>query len=239
MVLQEVPIGGIVSFNRFQWLKTNEAGDLFCLDTAFITRYDEPEYSSPSRDRRNHGNNFFPHSNVFQELNADSVLEYQRLHPYDSTPIFSHTKGFLDGFSPSERAALQTVTHTVAVPPGSRREFGKTYQFESKVWLPSAGEFGIEGYEVEGDTSQALRRVWNYLRTYETILTRSGTKDAAHVYSMNAYGPAIEPCDLAQRIHPMIRPDHGLEVDFDPNNNIYIVCLKEKFEEDILKLLEM
>lgn len=239
MVLQEVPIGGIVSFNRFQWLKTNEAGDLFCLDTAFIARYDEPEYSSPSRDRRNHGNNFFPHSNVFQKLNEENIFEYKKLHAYDQSPTVYRQEGFLYGFSPSERAALQTVTHTVAVPPGSRKEFGRTYQFESKVWLPSAGEFGAEGYEVEGDTSMALRRVWDHLRTYETILTRSGTKDAAHVYSMNSYGLAIEPCDLAQRIHPMIRPDQGLEVDFNPNNNVYIVCLKEKFEEDILALLEM
>ena len=238
MVLQEVPIGGIVSFNRFQWLKTNEAGDLFCLDTAFIARYDEPEYSSPSRDRRNHGNNFFPHSNVFQELNADSVFEYQRLHPYDSTPLFSQAEGFLYGFSPSERAALQTVTHTVAVPPGSRKEFGKTYQFESKVWLPSAGELGVDGYEVEGDVSQALIDVWNRLRSYDGIATRSGVKDAGHVYTIMKYGREITPCDQSQRIHPMVRPDQGLEVDFDQNNNVYIVCLKEKFEDDILALLE-
>lgn len=238
MVLQEAPIGGIVSFNRFQWLKTNEAGDLFCLDTAFIERYDYPEYYNPSRDRRNHGNNFFPHSNVFQKLNEENIFRFQKLHQYDEVPYIREQEGFLYGFSPSERAALQTVTHTVAVPPGSRREFGKTYQFESRVWLPSAGEFGVEGYEVEGDKSLPLCNVWNTLRSYETILTRSGTKDAAHVYSMNSYGTAIEPCDQSQRIHPMVRPDQNLEVDFDSTNNIYIICLKEKFEDDILALLE-
>lgn len=188
MLLKDLPINGRLYLGYcgdtdFRWAKVSDDNDFISVRPVSFQQFDENEYTNTSRDRRRFGNNFFPHSNLLQWLNASDPDWFTPQHQYDARPFMS-SQGFLCCLSPEERRLLVPREITVAVPLGSKKQFGKMYTMECKVCLPSAAECGYsdsdEGFALEGEALPGLVDLIRYERAFKPV-TRTGCRDGGHV----------------------------------------------------------
>lgn len=223
MKVKDAPVGTVIAFGSTRdtditWTKVSYGNDFISDSSLAYVQFDVPEFSNQSRARRSSGNNFYPHSNIAQWLNAEGEGWYRAQHAHDEEPYYSLNEGFLSRFDPDEIAALDEREITVAVPLGSRKEFGKTYTHKCKVWLPSAVDFGCGGDELgaEGAATPAFREAVLKWDNYSTVMTRSGIKDGGHIAGINLRNSSISMVSIrAYRnllIHPMIRLKADTEI---------------------------
>lgn len=223
MKVKDAPVGTVIVFGSTRdtditWTKVSDGNDFISdLSLAYVP-FDVPEFSNQSRARRRFGNNFYPHSNVAQWLNAEGEGWYRAQHEHDEVPYHNLGEGFLSRFDPDEIAALDEREITVAVPLGSRKEFGKTYTHKCKVWLPSAADFGCGEDELgaEGVAAPAFREAASKWDNYSIVMTRSGIKDGGHIAGVSIRKPSISMVSIqASRnllVHPMIRLKADTEI---------------------------
>lgn len=166
--------------------------------------FDSCEPWSDSRARRSHGNNFYPHSNIHQWLNATGEGWFQKAHEYDESPRYACDPGFLTEFSKSELGVLLPQNIIVAVPLGSRKKYGKTVEMSALVTLPAASQCGHKDpdYSCEGTYIEEIR---NLLGRYNACLTRTGIKDAGHVLYAGVDWFDSVYADNSGDIYPIIR----------------------------------
>lgn len=221
MLIGEAPLGTRVCFGEYRereipWIKVTEACDLFTARSVERLSFDSLEERSDSRERRRHGNNFFPHSNVFQWLNASGSAWWKPAHETDEMPYYYNIDGFLTGFTDHECSQIDTRMITVAVPLGNRKQYGRAFVVPCRVCLPSASELGVvienSGLSVEGDSF--LNGPY-----FDTTMTRSGVSDAGHIIIGTGGAYRIElPC-RSFPVRPMIRLNRNTLFSDTPDND--------------------
>ena len=186
MNIASIPVGSLVWFGGLDdedlsWRKVTPENDLICLRHAYRC-FDMREPDNKNGSRRNHGNNFYPHSNIRLWLNSDSDFWYAPQHDADNGPVKhpwyrgSAVAGFLSGFSSEERAAIIPRAITVGIPRGSRGDYKAPVQLEDLVTLPSVSEFGFDSPFEDCDEGDAIPNLREYAGTYRTsIMTRTGS----------------------------------------------------------------
>lgn len=247
MKVHEIPIGSMLIIGEcgdrdIIWRKISDQQDLIADKRVGVLEFDQVEFENKSRARREHGNNFFPHSNIFQWLNATEQDHwYRQQHEFDEAPYYTGSPGFLSGFMSAELAALVERSITVAVPLGSRKQFGREYQMKCRVCLPAATEVGLTDPELEVEGA-AIPEIRNMLREYGrngSMMTRTGVRDAAHILAY--YGMSCETISAARSydIRPMIRLKADTElIQIDDQQTYYCIQTDtENFQNEFLKII--
>lgn len=247
MKLKDAPIGTRLVFGTMRdgdiiWRKVSENQDFFSETECGRKAFDTAEYRSNSRARRNHGNNFFPQSNIMQWLNSKGENWFHITHPDDNEPTYSCEMGFLSSFSEAELSAIVNRDISIAVPLGSRKEFGKEYSMSCAVCLPSASEAGFrldEGQDdIEGDylpEITVLRRDASYI----SMMTRTWTTDAGHILAYDQWEFIRSRANRLLGVHPMIRLIDDLEITDQPDDSgvRYVVQDNSQFILDFFNIL--
>ena len=250
MLISEAPIGTKIVFGTrgdddLVWRKVTD--DLDFVSERSVTRiaFDNHEPDSESRDRRRFGNNFFPHSNIFQFLNSTHGRDwFVKQHEHDTPPCDNPIAGFLSVFSDQELDLIVEREITVAVPLGSRKQFGRTYQMRCKVCLPSASELGYVAEDVFTKEGAVIPALIDFVT--ETflgrVMTRTGVNDAGHIATLHSDGNwEIRPANTSARSYPMIRlrGDIVISDDADAEGLHYIKTNDEGFMEDFLSIIKL
>ena len=242
MRIGELPVGARLIYGTYddddiRWIKVSESSDFLAETRTGVLQYDNIEGTNASRARRRFGNNFFPQSNIAQWLNAEGTDWFRNTHEHDSAPNFYHFPGFLNSFTQKELESIEDREITVAVPLGSRKEFGRTYKARMKVCLPSASEVGMEDEDLacEGET---LPEIGNYLSGVrnESMMTRTGVKEGGHIISYFGLTPDAVVSYRPWGIHPMIRIKPDTEISEAPDHS---GCFYVPDTEFINKFLEI
>ena len=242
MKLKELPIGSKVVFGSYTeniayepkeliWTKVTDDGKIVLEPSQVSCIFDSPEYGTVNRDRRAHGYNYFPISNVFQFINSPEAKWFHPLHEGDNGP-YKIKCGFLASFSPEELAAIMPQEVQIGVPEGSRKQFGQKVKLKCLVSLPSASQYleNVEDYlKCEGDLIPALSQN-SVFRGW----TRSGTMDTCHVF-VARWGLEAFHCDCSVTICPMIMLNQELETFDQPDEHgRYYIKIKTKVIEEIM-----
>ena len=210
------------------WQKVSAGNDFFAVSRVSRKRYDRQERMSDSRARRSHGNNFYPHSNIHQWLNAVECDWFEMKHQYDEMPDYADQYGFLTEFSKAERDALIEREFTVNVPLGSRKEFGKQITMKALVSLPSAAEVMEDIPEAQGeaDYNPEMRSVLENAVRWSAVMSRTWAKDAGHIY-ICGNGWAESSCaNASMDVHPIIRLRSDVQFSDSPDRDgVYWSCL--------------
>ena len=211
MKVKDIQIGERIVFGTHEgedivWRKVSDENDFFAETECGYRPFDVSEPDSTSRARRRHGNNFFPHSNIFNWLNSCNMDWYAQTHEFDRRPFYATSPGFLWWFTPEEINAMLPMDYEVSVPLGSRKEFGKRHPMRSLVTLPSATQIGAVRYPEEAEGSQ-LVDLTEYLRSnYRfSVMTRTGVLDASQLYCFRRGLMDTCQADDSVAVHPMIR----------------------------------
>lgn len=203
-----------------EWMKVSLDNDFILVNHARYTYFDTPEPDSPSRDRRRHGNSFYPHSNIRQWLNSSKEDWYTSAHAFDRPPAImtgALKSGFLSGFTQAELDILCPRTICGNVPRGSIKEFGKQYSVSDLVSLPSLCELApIQQHSMlpqellDGSTPFTMfertpRSAFDNPLQRSNIATRSSF--LAHSYIVHtAYGAHYNVyADQSSPVFPVIR----------------------------------
>lgn len=225
MKIQDAAIGTKIAFGTYDgadiiWIKASDENDLFCQSECGRKKFDAPEWNGPSRARRNHGNNYFPHSNIFQWLNARGSGWFRIAHGHDMPPNYTGKDGFLSSFTDAELGMLVKREYDVAVPLGSRKEFGRSIKVSSLVTLPSIDELNV-GRDDELTTleGEPMDVILDYIHTarYVSIMTRTGVRDAGHIQAYDGWERCVKPANVYLGVHPMIRVRGDLEIGDEPD----------------------
>lgn len=248
MTVNEVPVGGLIAFGNhgedlMTWVKLDASNLMITQKRLDAMCYDEQEYHSDSRARRNHGNNFFPESNICQWLNSDKPSWYSKTHANDEAPYYHLREGFLNGLTEYERSALMEQEITIAVPLGSRKQYGRIYTAKYRVVLPSASQLGLpvdSGQEIEGDP---IENFFSYVRPAE-MMTRTWTADAGHNICYEWGEASSMPCNKPQRVYPMIKLSGDTEIEEVGADKFgqavyYVKTGAESMMEEFLNLLNV
>ena len=242
MKIGELPIGAELSmgYNEVEqeliWVKVSDQNDFVAKTRVGRKAFDAAEYQNTSRQRRTSGNAFVPHSNIFQWLNTAGDNWYQAQHEYDSTPSYYRQCGFLSNFNKAERDAMIPREITVAVPLGSRKEFGKTYSLTCKVCLPAASEIAGQEDEALGVEGAKIPGLETILADY--TMTRTGVGDGAHIAAWLDYMGSFEKVRARESvpIHPMIRLNG--EVDVENNGGVNTIEDKD-FDARFMEIISI
>ena len=186
------------------WCKVSDNCDFISQRRVCRICFDGAEHRSDSRARRSHGNGFYPDSNIHQWLNAAGLDWYRKSHEFDESPYYRNEPGFLTEFSSAERDALVPMELTVAVPLGSRKKYGRTFNMSALVTLPSASQCGYGETEILCEGSE-LPEISNVLNGWNATLTRTGVKDGGHVVRSGSGWVDIICADDSSDIYPFIR----------------------------------
>lgn len=243
MLIGDLPIGAKLIFGTFdeddiRWIKVSGDSDFIAETRTGFLSYDRAEGTNVSRARRNFGNNFFPHSNIAQWLNAIGPDWFHNAHEHDEKPAYDCIPGFLSSFTQEEFAALTDREIVVAVPLGSRKEFGKTYRTRLKVCLPSASEIGYvdDCLSCEGEKLDEVAALVNRLNREATV-TRTGIKDGGHVITYFGSTPEEVAASRPYSIHPMIRIRQDMEISDAPDGSGYFYIPDTEFINKFLEIL--
>ena len=243
MLISDLPIGAKLKFGTFdeediRWIKVSADSDFIAETRTGFLSYDRAEGTNVSRARRNYGNNFFPHSNIAQWLNAIGLDWFHSAHEYDEIPQYNRIPGFLSNFAQKELESLVDREIVVAVPLGSRKEFGKTYRTSLKVCLPSASEIGYEDdcLSCEGEKLDEVAALVNRLNRDATV-TRTGVKDGGHVITYFGSTPEETTASRPYSIHPMIRIRKDVEISDAPDGSGYFYIPDTEFINKFLEVL--
>ena len=246
MLIGESPVGTRIAMGinpkdeeDIIWRKISDDNDFMSENVVARYSLDNAEFNNTSRARRNHGNNFFPHSNILQGLNGSGNQWFKAAHQYDWQPFYAHHEGFLSSFTHEELTTMVEREITVAVPLGSRKDFGKEFKMKTLVCLPSASEIGyhaLEELDVEGVELPEIKEIIA-LDRFSNILTRTGVKDAGHVIAYFRNVPETISASDQSGVHPMIRMDANKEIT-DSGDIRYIKSHEqETFMENFLKMI--
>lgn len=247
MLLKDLPIGSRLVLgldpneDEMTWMKMSE-DNLFLADRkAGFMPYDYYEPDSPSRARRSNGNNFWPHSNVCQWLNASGEDWYVPQHPHDRIRGAYCDAGFLDRFEPNELSIMQDMEITTLVPLGSRKEFGKTVYGTYKVVLPSFSQIyggncdetydGKDKFSIEGER---LPGIDMFPHIHEMgLVTRTGASDAGHVVICNTTWYDCRPASNGYHMFPLIKLSGEAQVGDKPDGEgLYRIPFTEEIPDD-------
>lgn len=134
-----VPVYRQPTSTEIRWSKASDDNCFVARSSVESVPFDETEYHSSNRSRRSHGNNFFPHSNMLQFLNARGDRFFKPAHPNDEPPSILY--GFLSWFQDWEIELMEKQKLKTIVPTGSKKEFGsKPYEFDCLVSIPSIAD---------------------------------------------------------------------------------------------------
>lgn len=187
--------------DKIMWVKVSDNNDFVTIASCGTDSFDKREWNSPSRARRNQGNNYYPHSNIHQWLNARGGAQWQPMHEFDNT--YSGTiQGFGDQFTDAEYAAIIEREIEVVTPPGSKKQFPPTSKMNVKVTLPAASEIW-DGFECQ--EGSFLPTLWRVVGGCFQVMTRTGFKDPSHIVCFSNGERYYAPADEYSRIYPMIR----------------------------------
>lgn len=137
--------------NELLWLTTKDAEgrQYLQLDSGNVAlapfkamMYDNREPNNTDTNIRNHGNNMFTLSNLFQWLNSDKSANnwYTPQHAYDAPPPYANQDGFLKDWTEQEKQILLNKVWETSVPKTVSTSLQK---FTAKVVVPSMTEVGI------------------------------------------------------------------------------------------------
>lgn len=199
MFLKDLPLGSRLVFGLdpndedMTWMKVSDDNLFLAERKVGYMPYDYYEPESTSRARRSNGNNFWPHSNVCQWLNASGEDWYVPTHAYDRIRRMYFGAGFMDRFSTDEEGIMMEMETTTLVPLGSRKEYGKTCTNSYKVVLPSFSQVfsscnetfdGKDDFSVEGAFLPGINQ---FQQAHEIgLVTRTGVNDAGHIIVSNS-----------------------------------------------------
>lgn len=249
MTIKELPVGSVLYLGgsndnlqtdsgMFRWVKIDDKNHFILSGTDTIIRrmFDYNEIHSPSRARRNHGNNYYPLSNIHQYLNSVEAEWYHPTHQFDECPYSRSEVGFLTHFAPEELAAMVTQTVPYKIPRGSIKEMGdKTIAVDAKVVLPSASMVcnGLE--HVEDDFNEVAYREMRNARAI--IMTRSGGDNPSRILAVSTTLMITDNCEANDwmAIMPIIQLD-GETVVYESCDVASIVKI-DSIEPDDLSIL--
>lgn len=232
MLFSEVPVGALVRFGHFAgtdlvWTKVDPNGDLLLTGMPFAVRYDDAEPLASNRERRTHGNSFYPHSNVRQWLNSDapgnwfrSTTECDTITPYSASRYPG--AGFLCAFDRGERELLVKRQVLSAVPRGLQRTYGQFRSNLEFVSLPSVDE--LHPSLRAGEANR-----WAIVDTFRRGeipsqfigLTRSSTGDPHTIYAVT-------------RANPNYRVKYANETEYSPTHPVIrlrLDCLLDEIDD--------
>lgn len=114
-----------------------------------LKAFDAKEGANSDSSRQSYGNNRYSVSNIRQWLNSDTASWYKAQHSADAAPStnlvsdnpYNTESGFLTGFSANMKAALLTVTKTVA--KNTVTDGGGSETVSDKIFLLSNTEVGL------------------------------------------------------------------------------------------------
>ena len=187
------------------WMKVSQNNDFIAAAEIDILEFDSQEPQSPGRERRRGGNSFYPLSNIHNFLNAEREEWYEPTHTADQPPFRLRT-GFLKDFEPWERECIEEREIVVAVPEGSKREFGRSVRIRCLVSLPSADELGrlpasdAEDVIVEGESFDM-----NVFSDGFATMTRTGTGPSRILCYQRRRGFYPRSASNMEHISPVIR----------------------------------
>jgi len=244
LTISELPLGTKLNIgvnlgdnnDDILWKKVSDSNDLFAMRSVGRRSFDRREFESPSSAKRAYGNNYFPHSNLFQWLNGGKDFTYTPMHQYDRCPDGVYD-GFLTFFDDEELAMLIDREVPIAVPPGSIKEFGRAQTVTCKVSIPSESEL-VDVPEVpDGEYLPALSQAIGEV-PHSNIMTRTGVSDAGHILIYNFGSMTHGLCRDVFLIHPMIRikPDAPV-IEIDSGEHIW--CLETSKTHEHEGLLEL
>jgi len=247
MLLKELALGsrlalGLDPNDEDQtWMKVSDDGFFLAERKVGFMSYDYYEPDNTSRSRRSNGNNFWPHSNVCQWLNAHGENWWVPAHRYDKIRSAYYGAGFLDRFTPEELAIMMDIETTTLVPLGSRKEYGKTCTNTYKVVLPSFSQVysgrcdetfeGKDQFSIEG---ALLPGIEMFQRAHEIgIVTRTGVVDAGHIVISNTTWYDSRPASDGFHMFPMIKLSGEAQIGDKPSREgIYRLPIAEAAPDD-------
>lgn len=248
MKLKDLPIGSKVKFGSYakrtnspaldlKWTKITANGMLVLEPGVLYGTFDAPEQQASNRDRRHHGWNYFPLSNIFQFINSSEAQWFKPQHDADECGYanYSHDCGFLSSFTSEEIAQIIPHEITVGTPDGARKKYGTRTTQKCLISLPSLSqlnmEFADDYLRCEGGEIPALRddsvfRGW----------TRSGAAGTHRVYS-KWYRDSIRTgfCNDRECICPMLILNPEIDVpDLPDENGFYHVQIAPANSDHIM-----
>ena len=245
MFIQDMPVGSRLAFgtigdNDIIWAKVSDHNDFFAVSSCAYYCFDYPEWRNTTRGRRTGGNNFYPHSNIAQWLNARGTNWFQAAHSFDESPYWAFDRGFLTGFTDHEIDLIQPQTVKVVVPVGSRKEFGREYAYTAKVLLPSASQIGCVDAEIGNAEGQKLFDPAGCFRSgMPIVMTRTGCKGSGrHIYSYLGGHFAVLSAGDKTVVHPMIRLGNAQVAPPRYENRLYrLIDADDDFEARFMTLV--
>lgn len=247
MLVSEAPIGtelvlGTTQNEEIVWLKVSDQSDFITKRAIGYYSFDANEYQSTSRARRNHGNNFFPQSNIYKWLNSDDSNWFEPTHEFDVSPNYHNACGFLSNLDGVEKSILMDREISVLTPLGSRKEFGRVSSLVCKVCLPAINEIyrnDDEALKAEGAYLPATEALIPGLNYSAAIMTRTGTQDAGHIYALGRYGlVSVFGASDNLCVYPMIRINPETEITSIEGSPSFCIAKGLVEQSDFLNLLE-
>ena len=251
MKIGELPIGCKLRFGMYEdediaWVKVSDKSDFFALHRIGNKAFDATEWCNDNRSRRSCGNNYYPHSNIFQWLNSTDNSWFSPMHGSDEAPTYCLTPGFLSQFSSTELDAIDEQEITVSVPCGSKKEFGKTVQLSCKVTIPSASQFeqdetvlGDNSLLAEGEQMPGLVDAISEMSPYNRIMTRSGVGTGGHILVW-IDGEMVKTRAKSQvGVHPMIRLKADVDISDKPDEYGFMYIPDHDFVERFMEIIKL
>lgn len=243
MKISEAPVGTRLALGESEsgsiiWQKANDACDMIAEAHVAWCPFDAEEYRSTSRDRRRWGNNFYPHSNIFQWLNASGEDWYKPAHETDDIGYIHRNLGFLDRFRSDELACMVPREVTVAVPPGSRKQFGRRYTVEALVHLPSSAEFGITFCDEDIASEGEKFEIPITAESSFMIMTRTGVGDAGHICFCTSRSSARFTANRSGSVVPVIRLKPDTEISEEGSEGLYAIAADASFVDRFMKIIK-
>lgn len=199
-----------------QWIKVSHNGLLIArrnIAKTFELTLDAPRVATGTTDRaRRDGNTFLPDTYLFQFLNGTGT-DWCHVPEGDVSPLYKQhfageLIGFLDWFSPDERAALMSWDMRIAMPARLRKRHGDIATVPCTVGLPAAGEFDTSMYNDKWENSRFLERItdtdYNLRNPFYPVVTRSIIGESNLSIGANGQATAKSP-STPSLCHPMIR----------------------------------
>lgn len=236
MKFKEIEIGSFVRFGTdphrpaygggllpMHWRKVSNDGLMIADQNAdpYVNSVDYPRPISGRTVReREAGTAFFPESALFQYLNSehgvfvDGVEWFTPRDHDECAPTWNHQTGFLSRFDSDELKLLRPWTMKIQTPQRLTRRYGKVYEKECLVGLPSISEFLVytdhEGYRERYESERVSEQtpIPNYHRG---IATRSCIGESVFAITANNSVGARSPSG-GMSIYPMVRIDPDVDV---------------------------
>lgn len=243
MTINDIAVSSVLMFGTFlanyggdvgepiTWIKAT--GTNVFMSARYLGRFqfDESESASGVEVHRDNGNNFYPESNIDQLLNSSGVNWFSPKHSADRCfSTVAQTRGFLDSFTPEERALIVPRKIKYVTPRGLRRQHGAVMEIERLVSLPSASELGIQGAPDEGEGFPA------YLDgPLPRTMLRTAVGQASYATALDRTNLKNRRANDFERITPVIQLAGEAEV--ESYDGIYYLADPQGMPQELLDVL--